>query len=90
MPLDEENPRREDNEYGDDIFEIEDQSPSRHSTGDGGLGRRGKAAHGVSKEAGSDTELQVSIRRCIRIHPIHLLFARFAEPAARVYRAYNT
>lgn len=63
LPLDEENLRREDNEYGDDIFEIEDQSPSRPSTSDGGLGRREKDAHGVSKEAASDTdELQVHIR----------------------------
>lgn len=76
---------REINEYGDDLFELEDMPPTRPRTAnDGGLERKGKDANGAGKddlllalETGSDAELQVNMRTAARINA---LFARCAGP----------
>lgn len=64
--LDQDHLYRENNEYGDEIFELEDLSPSRPTSGGRGLGSEGKDSNGVSKdaallalEAGSGVDLQV-------------------------------
>lgn len=82
-------------EYGDDIFEIEDESPSRPSTGDDGLGRnKEKGAHDASKDAtllalgaGPDSEFQVYYW-CI--HQIHTRTLLPSVPSCFIQAAAHT